>query len=175
MANQINLLPQNKKKLSDKFFYFILHYFRYIIVITQIFVISVFFYRFYIDNKILKLKEKYKQNQQILTITYGIVEEAQALEDKSNKVRLILDEQEKFHQLYNFTTNSIPPQITINALSFENNVVSLEAISETSKAIITFKEKLQASDKFEQVSITKLDRNIDNFYIFAISAKIKNG
>lgn len=39
----INLLPKEKNKLTDKILHFLLYYFRYIIVITQIVVIAVFF------------------------------------------------------------------------------------------------------------------------------------
>ena len=65
----INLFPVSERTFSEKVLYFSLHYLRYIIVLTQITVIAVFFFRFKVDQEIIDLKEKVTQKQEIFKIT----------------------------------------------------------------------------------------------------------
>ena len=44
MKYKINLITKRKEKAVDKVIYFVMNYLRYILVITQIVVIGVFFY-----------------------------------------------------------------------------------------------------------------------------------
>ncbi|MDO8741626.1 MAG: hypothetical protein Q7J11_00595, partial [Candidatus Roizmanbacteria bacterium] len=61
MKYKINLLEKKETSLLDKLTFFGLNYLRYIIVITQLVVIGVFFYRFQIDQSIIDLKEGVNQ------------------------------------------------------------------------------------------------------------------
>ena len=63
MKYQINLLQEKEKDISGKIIYFALHYLRYILVVTQIVVIAVFFYRFKIDQEVIDLRDELKQNR----------------------------------------------------------------------------------------------------------------
>src|SRR3989338_3791905 len=92
----INLFARKKKSFADKLLFFLLHYFRYIIVITQIVVIGVFFYRFRVDQKIIDLKESFRSKQQILALTVPLIDEAQATQDSAGKIQKLLDKQSKF-------------------------------------------------------------------------------
>ena len=173
MKKKINLLPEKKRNFLDILIYFILHYFRYIIVITQIVVISVFFFRFYIDQKILDQKEIFKQKQQILTITYPLVAEAKALEQRTNQVRSILNKQTYFNEYYTLITKSIPADVTLSSITLNETSVQLSGISGSPKSIIALKAKLEASNKFALVAIIKVDRNKDNTFEFQINSQNK--
>ena len=68
MRYKINLLEKKELNLLDKLTFFCLNYLRYIIVITQLVVIGVFFYRFQIDQRIIDLKEGVEQKKEIVQI-----------------------------------------------------------------------------------------------------------
>ena len=69
MKYQINLLQEKEKDISGKIIYFALHYLRYILVVTQIVVIAVFFYRFKIDQEVIDLRDELKQKQEIVQVS----------------------------------------------------------------------------------------------------------
>ncbi|MFS8159061.1 MAG: hypothetical protein ACMG6E_02395, partial [Candidatus Roizmanbacteria bacterium] len=83
---QINLIPHKEKKFAEKVVYFLLHYLRYILVITQIVVILVFFLRFKIDQNVIDLEESYNQKQEILKLASPILDEAQAVSLKEKDI-----------------------------------------------------------------------------------------
>ena len=68
MRYKINLLEKKDIGLLDKLTFFGLNYLRYIIVVTQLIVIGVFFYRFQIDQRIIDLKEAVEQKREIVKI-----------------------------------------------------------------------------------------------------------
>jgi len=70
MRHRINLLEKKEQSLLDRLTFFGLNYLRYIIVITQLVVIGVFFYRFQIDQRIIDLKEGVEQKKEIVNIRF---------------------------------------------------------------------------------------------------------
>lgn len=86
MKYRINLLPQKETPLTEKIVYFALNYLRYIIVITQLVVIAVFFYRFQIDQKIIDLKESVDQKKEILQIVLPLLNQASNIDKKTMAV-----------------------------------------------------------------------------------------
>ena len=173
MKKTINLLPEKKKNFFDIIIYFVLHYFRYIVVITQIVVISVFFYRFYVDQRILDQKELYKQKQRILAITYPLVVEAKSLEQTTNQIRAIVGQQNHFDQYYQLVMKSVPEDITLNLVTISETSVQLSGKSLSAQSIVNFRAKLEASNKFTLVVIMKVDRNKDNTFNFQINGQNK--
>ena len=63
MKYKINLLSKrlNKQSFLKKLNYFTYNYLRYILVITQLVVMSVLFFRFSIDQRIIDLKDEIYQ------------------------------------------------------------------------------------------------------------------
>src|SRR3989338_11656480 len=112
----INLFARKKKSFADKLLFFLLHYFRYIIVITQIVVIAVFFYRFSEDQKIIDQKESFKQKQQILNITLPIVEEAEAVQRKTLQIDELLSNQDTFIERFDYVISVVPQDIVLIGL-----------------------------------------------------------
>ncbi|MFZ2026464.1 MAG: hypothetical protein WAV30_04220, partial [Microgenomates group bacterium] len=100
MKYKINLLPEKEKDLLDKSIYFVLHYLRYVLVITQIVVISVFFYRFKIDQEIIDLKDELQQKQEIVAVSEPLLKEAEIVDIKTKQTREILVDQARFAESF---------------------------------------------------------------------------
>ena len=86
----------------DKVFYFALNYLRYIIVITQLVVIAVFFYRFQIDQKIIDLKEAVDQKKEIVNIVLPLLKEAERIDKKTTEIDKIINNQNSFSSMISY-------------------------------------------------------------------------
>lgn len=154
----INLLRKKEASFGEKIIYFALHYLRYIVVITQIIVIFVFFYRIKIEQEIIDLEESIQQKEEIISITRPLIEEGKLTEFKANEIKKILNQQEKFLQNFNFIFTSVPQTITIEKIEFDP--LKIEIVGKTSdvKGIKIFYEKIKNNKNFKNVRLTKVDR-----------------
>lgn len=165
---QINLLPKKEKHLREKFLYFALHYFRYIIVLTQIVVISVFFFRFYIDQQIIDLKEKFQQKQQILTITYPLIQEAKALETKTKEAKHIMTSQQLFLATISYVFSRTHPSALLDSVKYTEEFITLKGSASSISAIRSMQTKLLQSGKFKAVTAKDVSRQSEQAYNFII-------
>lgn len=170
---EINLLPKKKNKVADRLLYFILYYFRYIIVITQIVVIGVFFFRFQVDQSVIDLKEAFKQKQQILAVTIPIVEEAKLVEAKTTQVKKIIDDQELFLARLNFILDSIPQNTTLNTLDLLEREIFIRGASTDVFSIRSLHQRMVVREGFELAEITSIERQTDNTFDFVIRVPLE--
>lgn len=155
---RINLLPQKKKKLVDKLIFFGLHYFRYIIVITQIAVISVFFFRFYIDQQIIDYKESFAQKQQILTLTKPLVIEASEISKKTAEASKIIEDQNYRLGTINYIFSNVPTGLSISSFTWDSKIdIKGEAI--TPSLVQAMQNRLSKSGHFKEVSVVDIAKN----------------
>lgn len=159
----INLLKKKDLHFSDKLVFFALHYLRYIIILTQMGVIMVFFYRFYIDQKIIDLKESVAQQEEIVKITVSMVEEAQAIDRKSGEIKKLIKEQDRFEESLNYILSVIPPKIIISKFEQGTNGIRLNGIASDFITIKIFDEKLKKDKKFKKISINEISRRFNEF------------
>ena len=113
MKYQINLLKEKEKDISGKIIYFALHYLRYILVVTQIVVIVVFFYRFKIDQEVIDLRDELKQKQEIVQVSNPLLKEAQAIDLKTREIKDILDKQSSFQQMLSYFLSVFPNKMRV--------------------------------------------------------------
>ena len=124
MKYKINLMPKKGTSLMEKVFYFALNYLRYIIVITQLVVIGVFFYRFQIDQKIIDLKEAVNQKKEIVSIVLPLLNEANRIDKKTIEIEKIINKQNSFSSMMSYLLSVFPETATLT--SFESNDDSLK-------------------------------------------------
>jgi len=108
MKYKINLLPEKERDFLDKGIYFVVHYLRYVLVITQIVVISVFFYRFKIDQEIIDLKDELQQKQEIVAVSGSLLKEAEIVDLKTKQIREILVNQALFAEPFTYFLDTFP-------------------------------------------------------------------
>ena len=164
----INLIPKENKSFLDKIMFFLLHYFRYIIVLTQIVVISVFFARFSLDQEIVDLKEKFSDKQAILQVMKPLVQEADAFVKKQDSISKILAKQTDFIQDFDYILSVIPSDITLNTLQRDDTLMYLKG---TSKSIVSIKRlfiRLSREKRYKSVKVKELSGSADTEYLFSI-------
>ena len=168
MKYRINLLPQKETPLTEKIVYFALNYLRYIIVITQLVVIAVFFYRFQIDQKIIDLKESVDQKKEILQIVLPLLNQANNIDKKTMAVKDIFIKQQTFQEMLKYLLSIFPS--AINLTDFEASVDSLKltGVSTDSHQLQSFYFLLKKDNKFDNVNLDSI-KKIENGYSFKIN------
>lgn len=164
MKYRINLLLPKEKTPIDKIIYFTLNYLRYILVITQIIVIGVFFYRFKIDQEIIDLKEELQQKQEIVLVSDPLIKEAKAIDAKVKIVKEILTNQEILKESLDYLLSRFPAKLHLSNFKINvNGEMNLNGLSEDAITIKLFYFTLIKEKKFSVVELTKIDRNRNGF------------
>lgn len=169
---QINLIQQKKKDFADTIIYFFLHYLRYIIVLTQIVVIGVFFFRFQVDQEIIDLKESIDQKQEIVQVTKPLIAEARAIDAKIKVVKKILKSQETFLKNMNYVFATIPQGIVLNKFEINEGAITFTGTTNNIPLIKAFSETLKKSGTFKMVTMTDLIKGAGG-YSFSVLATSK--
>src|SRR3989338_2894385 len=111
MKYRINLITRKKEKTVDKLIYFMLNYLRYILVITQIIVIGVFFYRFQIDQEMVDLQEGVGQKKEIILVSQPLIKEAKKQAIKLNEASSIITKQTTFLAAMDYLLSLFPENL----------------------------------------------------------------
>ncbi|MGB9882935.1 MAG: PilN domain-containing protein [Microgenomates group bacterium] len=175
MKYKINLLQKKEFSFSEKLVYFALHYLRYIVIITQLVVIVVFFYRFQLDQKVIDLKESVDQKKEIINIVLPILQEGQRIEQKTKEIEKNLNQQENFKKMLNYLLNIFPDGVRLDKLEALIDSIELTGFSNDPKKIQLFFSKLKLDNNFGNINLKNIKRT-ENGYIFIINLeKFKNG
>ena len=158
MKYQINLLTEKKESLLDRVIYFSLNYLRYILVITQIVVIFVFFYKFKVDQEIIDLKEAADQKKEIIEISRPLLKEAKEAEFRIKQIKPILKAQAVFVNQLNYLVSVFPEALYLTKLSIKDDRMFLEGYSRDAYVIKQFYLRLQKEKKFKNISLETLKK-----------------
>ncbi len=164
MKYKINLFPPKRRNMVDDAVYFSFHYLRYILVITQIIVIGVFFYRFKIDQEIVDLKDALSQKQEIVAISEPLIKEVRAVEQKVSSVKTIIQEQSRFQEKFQYLLSVFPEKLTLDELRMDKSG-NFHLIGTTSDPGIVkiFYERLKKDNKFKTVDLSNLKKDEEGF------------
>jgi len=159
----INLIPPKEQSFFDRVVYFSLHYLRYVLVITQIVVIAVFFFRLKIDQEIVDLDESFKQKKEIINVFQPIVQEGQKTNFKVTETDNIIQGQENLDSLINYVLSRFPQSFYLKKMEIEDGKMSLIGYSLDSRTIKQFYNRLEKEKKFEKVDLKDIKKSIDGF------------
>lgn len=164
MKYQINLLQEKEKDISGKIIYFALHYLRYILVVTQIVVIAVFFYRFRIDQEVIDLRDELKQKQEIVQVSNPLLKEAQAIDLKTREIKDVLLKQKSFQLMLDYFLSVFPDKMRVRHMVINEKGLEFEGITTDSSVIKIFLDKLKADKAFKTINLGSIRREEDSFY-----------
>jgi len=170
MKYKINLLPEKERDFLDKSIYFALHYLRYVLVITQIVVISVFFYRFKIDQEIIDLKDELQQKQEIVAVSDPLLKQAEIVDLKTKQIREVLVNQAQFSESFTYFLDTFPQHLTIKRLDIRGDSYKFDATTTDPEAIRTYLNRLKKDKRFKVVTLGSIKRGgVDFFVPFLLS------
>lgn len=168
MKYNINLIGKRRESFFDKALYFFLNYLRYILVITQLVVIGVLFYRFRVDQNIIDLKESIDQKKEIIQVVKPILAESEKIYNKINTVKSVISNQNIFFDTVNYILSIFPESLFLDNLTIEEKKIKLEGLATDPKQLQLFYYKLKNEGKFSSVDLGDI-RRTENGYSFSIS------
>jgi Tfp pilus assembly protein PilN len=167
MKYKINLFPPKEQNIVDRAIYFSFHYLRYILVITQIIVIGVFFYRFKIDQEIVDLKDVLAQKQEIVAVSAPLIREVKKVEQKIAEINTIVEDQTEFQRDFAYLLSVFPEKLTLDKLSiYEDGKIEVSGITNDPSIVRAFYERLKKDAHFPSVELQNLKRDKKGFAFF---------
>lgn len=165
MKYNINLMPVKEIPWGERLVYFSLNYLRYIVVITQLVVIGVFFYRFQIDQRIIELKEAVEQKKEIIQVVLPLLSQAEIIDKKIAEGQKIIKEQDRFTQMINYLISVFPSSLTLTGLEVSGEGMKMTGIAIDSRQLQSFYNFLKKENKFKIISLESI-KKLENGYGF---------
>lgn len=172
MKYKINLIghKNNRKGVISNLNYFFFNYFRYILVITQLIVISVLFFRFTIDQKIIDLKEEIGQREELLKAIKPIIEETQRIDLKLKETKKILEAQDIFLYQLTYLIPKFPETIFLNSLSLTKDTAQMQGRILNPNHLQSFFNKIKSEKKYAEAILGQINRD-ETGYTFNMTLK----
>lgn len=164
MKYKINLIQEKERDFTGKIIYFALHYLRYILVVTQIVVIGVFFYRFKIDQEIIDLRDELQQKEEIVAVSDPLLSEAQAVDLKTREVKEIIGRQNIFSRMFAYILTVFPSSMRVTRLEMTESGITFEGITADPSIVKLLLDKLNSDKSFTKVELGSIRRVENNFY-----------
>ncbi len=169
MKYGINLVGERKLDLLETILYFFINYLRYILVITQLVVIAVLFYRFSIDQSIIDLKETIDQKKEIVKTVSPLIAEVKKVDSQVTEIKKIIVQQDSQQKLLNYLLSQFPASANLSQLLLDSDKLSLIGSSTNAKDIQLFYNRLKKDGKFASVNLANIQKS-DLGYLFTLEA-----
>ncbi|KKQ02187.1 MAG: hypothetical protein US11_C0001G0146 [Candidatus Roizmanbacteria bacterium GW2011_GWA2_36_23] len=173
MKYKINLLEKKETPLVERMVYFALNYLRYIIIITQMVVIGVFFYRFQIDQRIIDLKESVEQKKEIIQVVLPLLKEAETIDKRSIEANKIVKDQAHVNAMVQYFLSVFPQETTLVSLDMENDLIKAKGNTFNPKYFESFYKLLQREQKFEMVNLEEMQKSSKGYFFTLVLSKFK--
>lgn len=158
MKYHINLVSRKERTAVDNILYFFLNYVRYILVITQLTVIGVLFFRFKIDQSIIDLKDSIDQKKEIIKVFQPSFEEASHVSTQLSAIQKILNEQTTQDQAVNYLMSRFPKDVFLQRFDMNTGTFSLSGSTNNSQVLRDYYALLQRDGKFKDVELSNIKR-----------------
>lgn len=170
----INLIIKERigESLSEQFLAWILTYGRYIIIITQIIVLSVFFFRFKIDREHTDLKEAVDQKQALIEAVSDLETEIRRIQGRLSTIRKVSANQDAPLKVLRFLQERTPVDTSLSNLILTSEKINFQATSGNLRSFSFLLRQLQQDKKFSEVTLSDMQRKADGRVEFKIEAKV---
>ena len=174
MKYKINLLEKKETSLLDKLTFFGLNYLRYIIVITQLVVIGVFFYRFQIDQSIIDLREGVDQKKEIVQIVLPLLNEATKFDKKISIIEKTIVKQKNFNTMFEYFITSFPETITLMSMEIKDGSIKITGDANNPKHLQAFYLFLKKDKKFKAITFQNIKKTETGYNFILLLDKFSN-
>ena len=158
MKYRINLLPKKELNITDKVIYFTFHYLRYILVITQLVVIGVFFYRFKVDQEIVDLKDTLQQKREIITVSQPILKAIHTIDVKAGFASGVVKQQKQYQSMMEYFLSIFPDKLSLTSMTIGDGSITFEGTTLDVQSVQIFLARLKSDGKFQNITLQRLDK-----------------
>ncbi len=163
---KFNLLKKKGESLLSDVGLFFNPYAKYIIIITQLLVLSVFFIKIVLDQSIIDLKEAIDQKNQIILASQTMTQSNNLLLDKIQQTDSILRNIDESYKLISTTLGNIPQSVTINRISLQDQKLILFGQTYEPEDIQKLQKRLEKKLQ-KKIKLQKIEKEA-NLYYFEI-------
>ena len=152
---EINLLPKEawETGVIGKLLHWTLNIGRYVVVFTELVVISAFLFRFGLDRKLTDLNEEMSQKKSIV-ISYSDLEgKFRLVQDQLEKVKEIRENSLAVGKILDSISQITPLDARYSSINVMSDKVILEGTTLSDIGLATLLATSQNSDIFEEVSL----------------------
>lgn len=173
-TKNINLIIKDgdRESISGQLLSFVLTYGRYIIILIQIVVLSVFFLRFKLDRDHTDLKEAVSQKQALVQSVSDLETEIRHVQKKLADIRIASINQNLPIRILRFLQNTTPDDITFTSITINSSITRFVATAGTLKSFNYFLRLLQQEPGFFDMQLEDLARKPDGRIEFKITAQL---
>lgn len=170
----INLIVKEgtEESFSGQVLAWAITYGRYIIIITQIIVLSVFFLRFKLDREHTDLKESVSQKQALVESISDLEMDIRRIQERLSKIGSITTNQLVFLKILRFLQDKTPSNTVFTLLNLSTDKISFSAVTGNLRSFNFLLRQLQQDNKFSEVTLEDLARRTDRKIDFKITARI---
>lgn len=170
----INLVikQETDESISGQIFSWALTYGRYIIIITQIVVLSVFFLRFKLDRDHTDLKEAVTQKQVLVESVADLEGEIRRIQGKLETIASLTKNQQVLLNMLRFLEQASPSDMRFMALTLNGDRISFTAYTGNLHSFNFLLRQLQQADKFSDIVLQDILRRGDGRIEFRIDARV---
>ena len=164
---RFNLLVKQEKAIFTEAVSFLNSYAKYVIVLTQILVLVVFFAKIVLDQTVIDLKETIDQKNQIILTATEMINNNNLTAQKLIEIAKILKTNDYRYGSLELVLTNIPKSITVNGIYLEQDKIVLEA--QGTKPLDIQKMQVRLSEKIEgKVLIEQINKKA-SVYHFKLS------
>lgn len=138
-----------------------MNYLRYILVITQIIVIGVFFYRFKIDQEMVDLQESVQQKKEIILVSQPLIKEAKKASFKLDQTKNIVTSQNSFVESFDYILSLFPESLFLTKVRIIKDTILLVGYTRDPQSIQNFLGKLKKEAKFKKIELKNIKKGED--------------
>lgn len=166
----INLLEKQNTDLYQVIITFVLGFFKYILVITQIVILAVFLYRMKIDVEIKDSLSMYYGNKVVVESSQDIVRDYLRKVELMTNIDAKLKQEENEAAALEYLLSIFPQNFFLYELSFANDSYSIRGVSYDYTTIMKFYNRLNSDSFFEEIDLDSVQRSELGFdFIFKLS------
>ncbi len=165
---QINLLPQEEFEASTlgRILHWLLSTFRFLVITTEMIVITAFLSRFYFDSKTGDLNEEIKQKQAFLATFVDFETKFRSVQEKLNVFDQITKDENIVSELITSISNKTPTDIKLASVSFDkNNQITIQADGLSEESISVFIANLNTEKRLTKTALTQVSADNKSAFI----------
>lgn len=174
---EINLLPRDdfERKAIGKFLIWALTVGRWIVVVVELVVILAFLSRFKLDRDIADLYESIRAKQSVIQNNAGFEKDFRQFQSRLVAADTLTKKQLQVVPIVQAVASSLPTEVALTNLAFEEDKVSLTGVSLSENGIKSLVNNLRVSPVLSDISITNIAKQpeMQGAITFKVSAKIK--
>ncbi|MCR4329973.1 MAG: hypothetical protein NUV65_05525 [Candidatus Roizmanbacteria bacterium] len=142
-AYKFNLLERKKSAFVTVAVDFLNQYIRYILIITELVVLGVFFVKILLDQRIVDLKEGIDQKNQIIIAALPLIQNNNKMAKKITEIDTLLLAQKSTYTLFTTVLDNVPSSVLLSSFSLKDNTVEVSGTTYNAIDIKKYEKRLK--------------------------------